>query len=224
MLHQRAGRRQTSGADSDALDPTTTVYSTSAAGSGSGYNAGGTGQYSYGGYSGGYGSHTPTTPMYGSGSSGPSLFNDKNKKKKSSSFINSILQKLQDPLLILTTVAVICFMFAVKYKLAHQHLHKKVAGGDIHHMSRHREELQRQLETTREAHKKQVQETKKLKMDLVKVKSLANNGKDMEAEEKLTKMTTRENAWKKQYDLLKEAVVKESRRSVIDKYVNSLLI
>lgn len=221
MLHQRATRRPQGGADNDALDPTTTVYSSGSTSGGGGYGAGGSGGgQSYGGY-GGYG-HTPATPMYGSGSNssnGSSMYSDKHKKKKSSSFLNTTLQKLQDPLFIVSSIAIICFLFAVRYKLAHQHAHKTIAKGDLHHISRQRDELQRQLETAKEAHKKQTYETKKFQTELVKLKSNVKNGKDIVAEEAVTKLETREKAWKKQYDLLKEAVIKESRRSVIDKYV-----
>ena len=221
MLHQRTTRRQQGGADADALDPTTTVYSTSSSGGG-GYGTGG--GHAYGGYS-GYG-NTVTTPMYGTGSNtsagsssnGSSFYNDKNKKKKSStSFINTTLQKLQDPLFIVSTIAVICFLFAVRYKLAHQHVHRNIVKGDLHHVSRQRDELQRQLETAKEAHKKQTLEAKKFKTELVKLKSDVKGGKDIVAEEAVTKLESREKAWKKQYDLLKEAVIKESRRSVLDK-------
>ena len=218
MLHQRTSRWQQ---DTDPLDPTTTVYSTSSAGGG--YNAGG-GNTAYGGYS-VYG-HTPATPMYGhsNSSNGSSLYNDKNKKKKSSSFISITLQKLQDPLFIVSTIAIICFLFAVRYKLAHQHIHRNIVKGDLHHISRQRDELQRQLETAKEAHKKQTLETKKVQTELVKLKSNAKNGKDIVAEEAVTKLETREKAWKKQYELLKEAVIKESRRSVLDKYVCTILL
>jgi hypothetical protein len=224
MLHQRTTRRQ--GADMDALDPTTTVYSTTGSSSGGigGYNntaVGGGAPSQYGGYGGGYG-HTPAVPMYGNSSSvggigGPSLYNDKNKKKKSSSFINTVLQKIQDPLFIVSLIAIICFLFAVRYKLAHQHVYKKIVKGDLHHVSRQREELQRQLETAKEAHKKQTLETKKIQTELVKLKSNVKNGKDIATDEAVTKLESREKAWKKQYDLLKEAVIKESRRSVMDK-------
>ena len=214
MLHQRAARRQQGGADADALDPTTTVYSTSSSGGGGGYGTGG-GQ-NYGGY-GGYGNTPATTPMYGGSNGSSSLYNDKNKKKKTTSFVNNILQKLQDPLLIVSTIAVICFLFAVRYKLAHQHVHRNIVKGDLHHISRQRDELQRQLETAKEAHKKQALEAKKFQTELVKLKSNVKNGKDVVAEEAVTKLETREKAWKKQYDLLKDAVIIESRRSVLDK-------
>lgn len=215
MLHQRTTRRQQGGADMDALDPTTTVYGTSS--SSGGYSTGG--GHAYGGYS-GYG-HTPATPMYGNSSSnGASLYNDKNKKKKSSSFINAVLQKLQDPFFIVTMIAIICFLFAVRYKLAHQHVYRNIVKGDLHHVSRQRDELQRQLETAKEAHKKQTLEAKKFQTELVKLKSNVKNGKDIVSDEAVTKLETREKAWKKQYELLKEAVIKESRRSVLDKYGN----
>jgi hypothetical protein len=217
MLHQRTTRRQQGGADIDPFsDPTTTVYSTSSSGTGAA-GGGGYGGQAYGGY-GGYG-NTATTPMYGSSASssnGSSFYNDKNKKKKTTSFVNTTLQKLQDPLFIVSTIAVICFLFAVRYKLAHQHVHRDIAKGNVH-ISRQRDELKRQLETAEEAHKKQRLEAKKFQTELVKLKSNIKNGKDPVAEETITKLETRETAWKKQYDLLKEAVVKESRRSVLDK-------
>jgi hypothetical protein len=215
MLHQRTTRRQGLPGEIDPNDPTTTVY-----GSGGGTNSGQTG---YGGYGGNVTNNSPyggygNASSYGSSNSlnNNSAYNGKGKKKKPL----NILKKIQDPLFIVSGIAFICFMFAVRYKLAHQHIHRDIHG-EVHSISRQRDELQRELKTIKESHKRQTLDAKKFQTELMKMKNTHLDKMDpqklLASSEAITKMENRDKAWKQQYDVLKESVVKESRRSVIDK-------
>lgn len=231
MLHQRATRRQ-GGVDSDQYDPTTTVYSSTpsapasssttshAAGYGASTSFGSTG--GYGVTYRGYGGSTSMPSSYGSNG----LYNDKVKKKKGG--MQSVLQILQDPVKIISAIAVICFLFAVRFKLAHQHAvarHSKYGGESaFQKLQREKDNLVQELKTVRESYKRQTLETKKLQIDFAKMKNNKkdNNDSSSDVDQKnldtIAKLETREKAWKKQYELLKDAVIKESRRSIIDKY------
>lgn len=235
MLHQRTTRRQGGGGSesSDPYDPTTTVYSSTpsmpSSASSTTHSTGGYGS-AYGGPYGGY-SSSNSMPTYGSNSSSNNhlnggLYNDKLKKKKGGA--KSFLQKVQDPMFIVSAIAVICFLFAVRYKLAHQHVvarHAKYGGeSTLQQLQREKENLLKELKTVRESYKRQTMETKKLQIDYAKVKKQGgtDNTEVSEVDKKnletISKLEKREKAWKKQYELLKDAVIIESRRSIIDKY------
>lgn len=212
MLHQRNRRR---GAEDD--DPTTTVYgSSSTNGSGASSPYVGYGGMSGGGATSAAGSSYASYGGLGSRSAVGGGFKDKGKRKKE----NIFWQKLQDPLFLVSILAIIFFMTAVRYKLQHQHSKPK-SDDAVFAISRKVDSLERELKTSQEAYKRQMKENARLQADLMKLKK--NNPEaarlQEEANAEKTKMEAREGAWKIQFEKLRSAVQKEARRSVIEKYV-----
>jgi hypothetical protein len=224
-LHQRSGRRQGLPTNDD---PTTPVFNP-AYGSGNngsspyvGYGGGGhtsntmntahtNGSLSYGGYAGGGGGGNSGSSSHVNNIGGG--YKDKMKRKKQ----NIILQKLQDPLFLVTLVAFFFMMTTIRYKLQHQHSSK--GNESMYAISREKSDLQRELKTMKESYKKQLLDSNKLQADLIKLKKNHPEAARLqqEADVEKAKMEAREKAWKDQYELLRASVQKESRRSVIEK-------
>jgi hypothetical protein len=214
MLHQRNRRR---GAEDD--DPTTTVYGTSGSTNGSG--AGGSSYVGYGGMSGGSAASTAGSSYSSYGGMGSRSavgggFKDKGKRKKE----NIFWQKLQDPLFLVSLLAIIFFMTAVRFKLQHQHSKPK-SDESVFAISRKVDSLERELKTSQEAYKRQTKENARLQADLLKLKKSKPDAARLqeEANAEKSKMEARESAWKIQFEKLRAAVQKEARRAVIEKYV-----
>ena len=213
MLHQRSRRR---GAEDD--DPTTTVYGMSSS-SNNGGSGNGSSYVGYGGISSGAAASSYSSYGGGSGLGRSAVgggFKDKGKRKKE----NIFWQKLQDPLFLVSIIAILCFMTAVRYKLQHQHSKPK-NDDSVFAISRKVDSLEKELKTSQEAYKRQMKENARLQADLMKLKK--NNPEAARLQEEAavekTKMEAREGAWKIQFEKLRTAVQKEARRSVIEKYV-----
>lgn len=198
----------------------------------------------YGGYSGshenGHGYSNGGGAAYGGYSSnaygGYGEFKDKPVRRRSNDPVSLVLSYLKQPTVLAILVAVVFFSSTVHYRGQRNRILRvldvrsaKDAVREVTSLKDEHERLEgeasREVSRAEREAKVQVKRLEREKRELQKdLDELRAEYESPEKRSKRVRYETRENAWKKQVELLQEATAKESRRAATEKYVCSSFV